>query len=186
MAIQNNNNYFIEDEEINGNEQDWNNLFNVQYIDTDDYSDTIDEIAELEEDFVDSEKEHLNYYLGSVFYYPEYNTIQLGTALSPRTMFAFNMFYVQLYLAEYSASNVLRMLPHVHILQLCIKPDGEYCVIIKTFWLKMVQRAWKKQYAKKKEIIMLRGSITARRHFELTGTYPQRLRIVPGLRGLLA
>jgi hypothetical protein len=78
------------------------------------------------------------------------------------------------------------MLPCVHILQLDIKPDGEYCAIIKTFWLRIVQRAWKKQFSKRQTVIRSRGNIAAQRHFEITGTYPRELRNIPGLRGLLA
>lgn len=166
-------------------ETGWDASLPPPYINIDMFSDILDEIAELEEDFLDRDKEHLKYYLGSVYYCPEYNSIQLGTSVSPSTVLSYNILDIQLYLAEYSISNILVLLPHVHILQLDIKPDGEYCVIIKTFWLKIVQRAWKKQYAKRKEIIMLRGSIVSQRHFELTGKYHQTLRNIPGLCGLL-
>jgi hypothetical protein len=155
------------------------------YFDQNIYEDIIDEIAESEEDFLDTDKHHLQYYIGSAIYYPEYNSIQLDTAISPATLFYYNLNDIRLYLAEYSICNIMRSLPYVHILQLDIRPDGEYCAIIKTFWLKIVQRAWKKQFAKKRHIMLSRGHIAAQRHFELTGTYPRELRNIPGLRGLL-
>uniref|UniRef100_A0A6C0JYC5 Uncharacterized protein n=1 Tax=viral metagenome TaxID=1070528 RepID=A0A6C0JYC5_9ZZZZ len=154
----------------------------VQYVGQDTY--IIDEIAESEEDFLDSEKYPNRYYIGSAMYYPEYNDILLDTSISPATLFSYTLYDITLYLAEYSICNV-RSLPAVHILQLDIKPDGRYCTVIKTFWLKIVQRAWKKQFAKRQIIICSRGKIAARRHFELTGTYPRELRNIPGLRGLL-
>ena len=67
----------------------------------------------------------------------------------------------------------------------CIHIDGCLVAIIKTFWLRIVQRAWKKQYAKRQSIIRSRGHIASQRHFELTGTYPRDIRTIPGLRGLL-
>jgi hypothetical protein len=156
------------------------------YFDQEDtYEDVIDEIAESEEDFLDMDKHTNKYYIGSAIYYPKYNSIQLDTAISPTTLFSYNLNDIQLYLAEYSICNVMRNLPHIHILQLDIKPDGEYCALIKTFWLKLVQRAWKKQFAKRQTIIRSRGNIAAQRHFALTGTYPRELRNIPGLRGLL-
>jgi hypothetical protein len=170
---------------VNDSNGDDNN--DPAYFDQETYEgDIIDEIAESEEDFLDSDKQTNHYYIGSAIYYPEYESIQLDTAVSPTTLFSYNLNDIQLYLAEYSICNVMRTLPHIHILQLDIKPDGEYCAIIKTFWLKMVQRAWKKQFAKRQTIIRSRGHITAQRHFGLTGTYPRDLRNIPGLRGLLA
>lgn len=157
------------------------------YYSEDEYtSDVVDEIAYSEEDFQDIDKQHNNYYIGSAIYYSQLNSIQLDTAVSLGTLFSYNIDDISLYLAEYSISNTMRTLPCVHILQLDIKPDGEYCAIIKTFWLRIVQRAWKKQFAKRQSIIRSRGHIASQRHFELTGTYPRSIRTIPGLRGLLA
>jgi len=155
------------------------------YDETSDDNDIVDEIAYSEEEFQYIDKQHNHYYIGSAIYYPQFNSIQLDTAVSLGTLFSYEIDDIALYLAEYSISNIMRTLPCVHILQLDIKPDGEYCAIIKTFWLKIVQRAWKKQFAKRQSIIRERGHIAAQRHFELTGTYPRDIRIIPGLRGLL-
>uniref|UniRef100_A0A6C0HJ78 Uncharacterized protein n=1 Tax=viral metagenome TaxID=1070528 RepID=A0A6C0HJ78_9ZZZZ len=147
--------------------------------------DVIDEIAGLEENFLDTEKQHNMYYIGSAIYYPQLNSIQLDTAVSLRTLFSYEIDDIALYLAEYSVSNIRWRVPCIHILKLDIKPDGEYRAIIKTFWLKIVQRAWKKRFAERQSVIRSRGHIAAQRHFELTGTYPRDLRIIRGLRGLL-
>lgn len=160
-------------------------VYSALYFEIDTYEDIIDEIAESEEYFLDIDKENMKYYIGSAIYCQEYNSIQLDTSISPTTLFSYNLNDIQLYLAEYSICNIMSTLPYIHILQLDIKPDGEYCAIIKTFWLKIVQRSWKKQFAKRKAIILSRGNIAAQRHFELTGTYPRELRNIPGLRGLL-
>jgi hypothetical protein len=181
MAVLHNNN--------NNDSIDSNHDYNANhavYFNLDEYEDVIDEIAESEEEILDIDKNHMQYYIGSAIYFPEYNSIQLDIAISPATLFSYSLNHIRLYLAEYSVCNIPRSLPCIHILQLDIKPDGEYCVIIKTFWLKIVQRAWKKQFAKRKAVILSRGHLAARRHFELTGIYPSDLRNIPGLRGLLA
>jgi len=147
--------------------------------------DIVDEIAESEEVFLDTDKQHNTYYIGSAIYYPQLYSIQLDTAISARTLFSYQIDDISLYLAEYSVSNIMRTLPCVHILKLDIKPDGEYCAIIKTFWLRIVQRAWKKRFAERQRVIMARRNIAAQRHFELTGTYPRQLRNIPSLHGLM-
>jgi len=152
------------------------------YIDN---PDVVDEIAYSEEEFQDMEKQHNHYYIGSAIYYSQFNSIQLDTAVSLETLFSYEIDDITLYLAEYSISNRMRTLPSVNILKLDIKPDGEYCAIIKTFWLRIVQRAWKKQFAKRQSIILARGHIASQRHFEVTGTYPRSIRTIPGLCGLL-
>tara|TARA_B100001173_G_C16016015_1_gene559773 strand:+ start:1787 stop:2377 length:591 start_codon:yes stop_codon:yes gene_type:complete len=58
---------------------------------------------------------------------------------------------VRTYLHEYSLSYVHQ--PTIHILKLCIQYDGTCNVIIKTFWLKIIQRKWKKIYKEKQEYI---------------------------------
>jgi hypothetical protein len=155
------------------------------YDETSDDNDVVDEIAYSEEEFQDMDKQHNHYYIGSAIYFPQSNIIQLDIAVSLETLFSYEIDDISLYLAEYSITNVMRTLPCVHIIQLDIKHDGEYCAIIKTFWLRIVQRAWKKQFAKRQSIIRARRHIAAQRHFELTGTYPRDIRTIPGLRGLL-
>lgn len=157
-----------------------------EYADEPDIVDVINDIAYIEEYFRDTDKQHNHYYVGSAIYYSRFNSIQLGTAVSIGTLFSYAIDDVSLYLAEYAINhNASGVLPYVHILQLDINRDGEYCVIIKTFWLRIVQRAWKKQFAKRQSIIRARGHIASQRHFELTGTYPICIRTIPGLRGLL-
>jgi hypothetical protein len=164
------------------------NLHSEIYINDDyDYEDEIaDEVAEAEEPYMDIEKVHNNYYIGSAVYIPENKSIQLDNSVSPATLFSYDIYDIQIYLATYSICNIMRTLPYVHIMKLDIKSDGEYCALIKTFWLKIIQRAWKKRFAQIQHIQRARGFIPALRHFELTGNYPQGLRIIPGLNGLLA
>ena len=43
--------------------------------------------------------------------------------------------------------------PKIHILKLHIAEDDTYTVIIKTFWLKIIQRKWKKIYKERCELL---------------------------------
>jgi hypothetical protein len=67
-----------------------------------------------------------------------------------------------------------------------IKLDtGETVAIIKTFWLKLIQRAWKRVYKKRQEIVNGRKQIASLHCMRLTGFWPVQYRFVPTLKGLL-
>lgn len=57
--------------------------------------------------------------------------------------------------------------------------NNDFCIaIIKTLWIKIIQRAWKRVIKERQRI---QKSIAGLRHKELTGKWPT----MPGLRGLL-
>lgn len=59
---------------------------------------------------------------------------------------------------------------------------GEECVaIIKTFWIKWIQRAWKKYFLERKNILQNRMSLNEIRYFEINGKWSQRLPSIVGL-----
>jgi len=69
--------------------------------------------------------------------------------------------------------------PKIDILQLHISAEGVHHVIIKTFWLRLVQRTWRRVYRERQEIWKRRRSIMAQRTREVTGKYPVGLRTIP-------
>jgi hypothetical protein len=67
-----------------------------------------------------------------------------------------------------------------------LEPLG-YCVgIIKTFWIKIIQRTWKKIMKKRVEIMKIRKSLSAIRYRELNGKWPSNCNSMPGLNGMLS
>jgi hypothetical protein len=68
----------------------------------------------------------------------------------------------------------------------CIElATGEQIVIIKTIWLKIIQRKWKKVFAKRQQIIKYRLSPNSLSFRQLTGKWPEYCIHMPGLNGLL-
>jgi len=63
--------------------------------------------------------------------------------------------------------------------------SGHAVCIIKTFWLKIIQRAWKRVYNVRRQIIKRRCQIQSLKHREITGFWPQNCRCLPSLRGIL-
>jgi len=64
--------------------------------------------------------------------------------------------------------------------------SGDECVcIIKTFWLKLVQRAWKKICKIRKQILQQRCSPQSIMYRQFSGKWPQNCNYMPSIRGML-
>lgn len=69
----------------------------------------------------------------------------------------------------------------------CIILETQHCVaIIKTIWIKLIQRKWKKVYAERKNILRKRMSSASLSTRELTGSWPQHCRYLPSIYGILS
>jgi hypothetical protein len=65
-------------------------------------------------------------------------------------------------------------------------PGNESVCYIKTFWIKLIQRRWKKIYKQRQDILKQRMLPKSIREREITGKWPKGLRIWPkGLKGLV-
>jgi hypothetical protein len=61
--------------------------------------------------------------------------------------------------------------------------EGRECVAyIKTHWLRLVQRRWKKIYKQRQEIIKLRSKPSSLIEREMTGKWPKQSKIMPKFR----
>jgi len=60
-----------------------------------------------------------------------------------------------------------------------LSPGQEYVAYLKTFWLRIVQRCWKKVYKARQELIKKRSNIFAQRERQRTGQWPVELRVYP-------
>ena len=140
--------------------------------------------------FLNSDKEDKKYYIGVCNIIPKLCKIDpffyiLNCCISPNTFFAFSFNLVKLYLKEYSVifSNFIPKIQNtVNIFQLSIE-NNTYHVIIKTYWLRIIQRYWKKIFNLRKQIIQKRQSILSQRYFELNGKYPIGCNKIPSYWG---
>jgi hypothetical protein len=68
----------------------------------------------------------------------------------------------------------------------CIDLDsGHRVAIIKTFWIKIIQRTWKNILKKRKEIMLKRKNISSLHNRELTGHWPNTCYTLPSIKGML-
>lgn len=194
------NHFYISPPETDNNED--NNNDSIIIEDTDDETDTTDvtfissdeddeysidtEECEmiLSDDYQHSfeEKQDKHYYLGSCW--KQEDKWIMTNSVSARVFYRHSFQDIIHYLWLFS---LVRMSsPHLQILQLHISEDGTYNVIIKTFWLRIVQRTWKRIYRERQEIWKKRRNIIALRHREITGNFPVGLRVMPNLLGIIS
>ena len=60
-----------------------------------------------------------------------------------------------------------------------LKPGGEHVGYLKTFWLRIVQRCWKKVFKARKELLIKRSSTKALQERQRTGKWPLGMRDYP-------
>jgi hypothetical protein len=62
---------------------------------------------------------------------------------------------------------------------------GECIAILKTFWIKLIQRTWKNIYSKKKNIIDLRKNPNNIKYKEIYGNWSNICKTLPSIKGML-
>ena len=142
----------------------------------------IDRIYFHEEDFLDSEKEDKHYYIGNSWVSQDKLYILYANAVTPTTFFRFDINHVKSYLHDYS---IFATNSNIDIMKLFILDDHTYTVVIKTYWLKIIQRHWKKIYSQRKYCISRRRQIKTMMYVERNGMYPYDCYSMPGLQGML-
>lgn len=139
-------------------------------------------IYQDERGHLDNEKETDKYYIGFCKYYPIENYIIMLCSVSPRSFLKYSGKRIRTYLRNYSATIVRS--PKINIMKLSISPeDGSYRVIIKTHWLRLVQRHWRKVYQQRCEAIQEVSATRSLSMFTMLGR--SRLAGVPGLHGMM-
>lgn len=151
--------------------------------DPDMYWDIMDEIADEENEYIESEKHHGQYYLGIVKVDRRYNEILMSTSMSLSSFYTYDIITMSKYLELHSEFKY-RKQPRIHIIQLHIE-YGVYKAVIKTFWLRIIQRTWKRIYKEKMRIVTARGHPNVQHYFATHGKYPPGLNWLPGLDGMM-
>jgi len=142
----------------------------------------VDRIYFHEEDFLDSEKEDKHYYIGNSRVSNDKLYILYANAVTPTTFFRFDINHVKSYLHDYS---IFVTNSNIDIMKLFILDDHTYTVVIKTYWLKIIQRHWKKIFSQRKYCISRRRQIKTMMYVERNGMYPYDCHNMPGLQGML-
>jgi hypothetical protein len=157
--------------------------FSEYLIDSDSDDEISDRIYNDDESTVEAIKTNGTYYLGCVC-----KCLLLEMIISPRILYKYTYRQIREYMLQYSVSSCCRLYgkkPTVDIIVLDIQ-DEVYHAVIKTFWIRLVQRHWKKTYKQQRDILKLRKSWENQRHFQLHGRYITGSNYTPSLRGMMA
>lgn len=142
----------------------------------------IEDIYFHEEEFLSSEKVHNHYYIGINKVSGDKQYILYANAITNHTFFRYDIKHVTHYLQEYS---IFACPSNMDVMKLSILDDYTYSVILKTYWLRIIQRHWKKIYSQRKHAIKKRTQLQSRMYFEKHGRYPDNSYIIPTIYGML-
>lgn len=183
-------NEVYEDELIVINSEDSNSDLEsiISYTTNNSFSDENDdnnwfEISEEEEEYELIPKENEKYYIGLPGYIKKFQEYILLSSISVNSFLKYKIEDVCNYLTDYSISYISN--PSIHIMKLYIKDNGVYNVVLKTHWLRLIQRKWKKIYEKKQNIMKKRSSIKNILLREIKGKYNNYLDNYPSINGML-
>lgn len=158
-------------------------------IEFDDFSDDEEDEIAIERIYnedcyhLDSEKTHGKYYIGLCKYIARPKLFLMLNSVSPRTYFRYQYFHVLKYLYYYSS--VRFQCPKIEIMKLEVLDDGTYSTILKTFWIRIIQRHWRNVFKKRQEIFKGRTNLNSILIREVTGRYPYGLNVLPSFIGML-
>jgi hypothetical protein len=163
-----------------------NNELNMDMDDESDYG-TFDDDAEIEDimenekEYYEKDKEHNQYVIGvSALNKRAYI---LSVSVSVSSFYKYNYDSIMNYC--FANSSFFSSNNNLEILKIRIGKRGEYYVLVKTHWLKLIQRTWKKIYKKRQEQLLERRKYASLRHFEIRGRYPEGLNSLASIYGML-
>ena len=117
------------------------------------------------------------------------------------SVFSDTSFFLKMYKSKYNSLNNLKVHPlirnykyiisrptyiQLHIAKVIYLSGSECVAILKTFWLKIIQRTWKKIYKTRCTVIALRKSPVSLFYRERHGKWPDNCLYLPSLQGLLS
>jgi len=157
----------------------------LEYSTDDEDEEILEFIYQREAEFLNADKQHDHYYLGVCKYISQQNHYVLLNAITAKTFLENPYLDCIHYLREYSI--VWSISPTLDILKLQIHPiTGTYTVLIKTYWLRLIQRHWRARLRQRERVQHGRCCFRNWRIFEMTGRFPNELRNLPGIHGLLS
>jgi len=132
---------------------------------------TEDEMELLGDVFYESDEDEAHqtnkYYIGLPGYIKKERNYILMSSISCRRFLKHPFKDIVSYLHSMSICYVVN--PQIHIMKLHISDGGVYNVVLKTHYIRLIQRTWKKIYKKRQEYINKMKSFNALRMREIGG-----------------
>lgn len=163
-------------------ESSYSDLDSSYEDDDTDNEDVYDYIHQADYEQFYMEKEDGGHYLGLV--HSTDQCIMMSNTVSAQVFFLNPYSTIVRYLYLYGLVRIHE--PRIDIMQLHISAQDVYSVVLKTHWIRLIQRHWRKISAIRRTVLLRRSSPAYRRHNETTGHYPDDACYMPGLHGLLS
>jgi hypothetical protein len=112
--------------------------------------------------------------------------ILIGMKINVALFYKYPISIIQSYLSDYSLNSNIRVDPlssQINIFKLFIDKSGCYLAIVKTHWIRLIQRHWKYIYRLKQEQIKKQKAFAHLKYREIKGRIPFP---TYGLRGLMS
>jgi len=148
------------------------------------------DIDEFEDEYQMRDKQDGEYAIGNYIRFNKINNIYIGTTISAKCFFEFPFYKTNAYI--YACSKIYRSnyLSKMHIMKCVVNQnDVEMVPIIKTYWVRLVQRHWKSVFIMRTEMIRKQRGINALKMRELgkgnrgSGSLLQNM---PNIKGMLS
>lgn len=92
--------------------------------------------------------------------------------------------YIHPFIRNYK-SIIMQTAGKLEIAECIYLENNEMVAILKTFWIKIIQRTWKNIFQERKRIQKLRMRIASVIYREINGSWPVECKNMPGLHGML-
>ena len=90
--------------------------------------------------------------------------------------------YSHPYIRNYKNIIIHKNYIQIHLAKNIELPTGETICIIKTYWLRIIQRTWKRIYRERKEMIEKRKNINSILYSQVYGKWPDNCLCIPKLK----
>ena len=171
---------------ISNSDYESNSEQDMELYDWDEYNEDdpiVDNIYQDDKDHLDSDKRDGCYYVGIYKHISSSGNMLYVNSVSGNVFTQYPYDKIRDYLYYYSI--MLHRCSEVEIMQLYIRKEVYY-VVVKTFWLRIIQRTWKRKYQDYKERQQQKMLPQNIRYREINGKYPKNLEYLPTIRGMLA
>ena len=146
-----------------------------------DFEEEIDTYDEIRSNEGDEELVYNKYYIGGYHYDRTYNELIVTSTVKPATLFNHNINDITNYIREHSIIRTRDDL-QPEILQIASNPETMVLnVILKTHWIRLIQRNWKRVLQSRNKIIRDMSFVKTHLNRELGG---QNI-LLPNIRGML-
>ena len=138
------------------------------------YNPKIHNYSNSEEDWKDVATHWLNIYTIPI----NYNKSKINKYI--KNLKKYNLENNHPYIRNYV--NINKQYLQIHLAKNMILPTGETICIIKTYWLRIIQRTWKRIYKERKEMIEKRKNINSIIYSQVYGKWPDNCSCIPKLK----